>query len=73
MKKKKKKHKKKSCVSKVGYKTIHGARRAIKSMNKKNFIFHELEVYHCKYCKMWHIGRTKRICYEKFDELTNGK
>lgn len=73
MKKRKKKHKKKSCSSKVGYKTINGAYAGIRNLHKRHFIFHKLQPYHCKYCEKWHVGRTGQIHYDKFDELITGK
>jgi hypothetical protein len=70
---KKKKHKKKSCGSKRGHKTIHGAYAEMRQLNKKHFVFHELQPYKCNYCGKWHVGRTKQIHYDKFDGLVNGK
>jgi hypothetical protein len=69
MKKSKKKHKKKSCGSKSGHKTIDGAYGEIRALNKKNFIFHKLQPYKCNYCGMWHVGRSKLIHYDMFDKL----
>jgi len=68
---KKKKRKEKACGSKFGHKTIDGAYAEMRSINKRNFIFHQLQPYKCKYCGLWHIGKTKKIYYDKFDQLLN--
>jgi hypothetical protein len=60
----------KSCDGKQPYPDIGHALGAIKRLNKKHFIFHQLHPYYCKYCGKWHIGRTKTILYDKFKKLT---
>jgi len=59
-----------SCERKHAYKDIGQALGAIKRLNKKHFIFHQLHPYYCKYCGKWHVGRTRTIIYEKFEKLT---
>lgn len=71
MKSKMRKFKKKSCDNKHPYPSRGAAMGAIKGMNKRNFIFHKMDAYHCKFCGKWHIGRTKTILYDKFRQLTN--
>jgi len=67
--KKSKKNKKHSCGSKTGHKTIDGAYGELRSLKKRNFIFHRLRPYKCSYCGKWHVGRTKEINYDAFDKL----
>ena len=69
MNKKKRRKQKKSCQSKVKHKSWKVARMSMKRTLEQNFIFHEMKVYHCKFCGFWHIGRTKGIQYEKFGDL----
>ncbi len=73
MKKSKKKRIRKSCKSKTGHKSKEGAYGELRSLLKRNFVFHALQPYKCKYCKLWHVGRTKQIHYDRFDELIAGK
>jgi len=65
----KKKDKKKSCGSKMSYKSKKDAMAAIHFTLKKHFIFHRMRPYKCRYCKKWHIGKTNIIMYERFEEL----
>jgi len=44
---------------------------ALKKLQKTNFIFHKMRPYKCKFCGKWHIGRTNKIMYERFDDLLN--
>jgi hypothetical protein len=64
-----KKFKKKSCVGKVGFEQRWQAERALKRVNKQNFIFHQMSVYHCQFCKKFHIGKESKILYDKFSKL----
>jgi hypothetical protein len=65
----KKRNKKKECGSKVGHPTKIGAIIHIKKMKGRNFIFHEIHPYKCKFCGLWHVGRSKEIYYDIFDKL----
>ena len=65
----KRRKKRKTCEHKASHSTKNGAMAAIRKTYKKNFIFHKLAPYKCKFCGKWHIGRTKTIMYEKFDNL----
>lgn len=64
-----KRHKKKSCKHKIRHKTEDGAYTAIYHLKKRNFILHKMKVYKCRYCKGFHIARTKEIDYSQFDKL----
>lgn len=64
-----KRFKKKSCEPKIGYDNKDSAYAAMRRLNKRNFIFHKMSVYHCQFCKKWHIGKESIILYEKFNKL----
>lgn len=68
--KKSKKRKKKTCGSKIGHKDRDGAYGEMRSIKKRTFIYHKMNVYKCPYCGKWHVGRSKEILYDKFDKLT---
>lgn len=60
---------KKGCGSKVGHKTKDEAYAEIRAILKRNFLFHRIHPYRCRYCGKWHVGRTNEILYHRFDEL----
>jgi hypothetical protein len=68
---KQRRKKRKSCRSKIAHSSRDHAMIALKKLQKTNFIFHKMRPYKCKFCGKWHIGRTNKILYEKFDELKN--
>lgn len=57
------------CNRKVKYKNENQAYAAMRHLIKKNFIFHKIEIYYCNYCNNYHIGRSKKIFYDRFDLL----
>jgi len=65
----KRRKKRKACDSKQAHKTKHGAITAMNKTLKKHFIFHKMTPYKCKYCDMWHIGRSRDVIYRRFNEL----
>lgn len=68
-----KKRKKKTCGSKIRHESKDAAFGELRSLLKRNFIFHKIKVYECQYCGKWHVGRTNEILYDKFDQLTPEK
>ena len=68
--KRKRRLQKRSCESKVKHKSPKAANIAMKKTLKQNFIFHQMRIYKCKFCGYWHIGRTKKIFYDRFEDLT---
>lgn len=65
----KKTRKEKCCDTKQKYKSRSQAAKTIKNLNKKKLIFRIMTPYKCKFCKQWHIGRTKNVNYEAFKRL----
>lgn len=70
---KKRRRKRRSCKSKVSHRSEKDAKRAITNHLKRNFVFHEMRSYHCRFCGMWHIGRTKKVVYSRFKQLNSDK
>ena len=66
---KKRRKKRKACELKSSHKTRKAAIIAINKTLEKHFIFHKMRPYKCKYCGMWHIGRSRNIIYNRFKEL----
>lgn len=65
----KRRKKRKGCDAKSSHKTKHDAMTAIHKTLEKHFIFHKMKAYKCKYCGMWHIGRSRAVLYRRFDDL----
>ena len=61
--------KRKSCELKLSHNTRKDAMIAVNKTVEKNFIFHRMQPYKCKYCGNWHIGRSRSILYRRFDDL----
>jgi hypothetical protein len=72
MSKRGKKHRRKSCKNKIAHETKENAYAAMRKLLKRNFIFHHIHPYLCPYCGKWHLGRTKKIIYKKFEKLKEG-
>jgi hypothetical protein len=66
---KRRRRKRKSCKLKSSHNTRKDAMIAINKTVEKNFIFHRMQPYKCKYCGKWHISRTRNIIYNRFKEL----
>ena len=67
--KKTRRNKRKSCRDKVKHRTERDANFAILKTLDNNFVFHRMKAYKCKYCGMWHIGRTNKVVYSRFNQL----
>jgi hypothetical protein len=65
----KRRRKRKGCSGKTGHDTKEDAYAEMRALLKKNFIFHHVKPYKCKKCGKFHIGRTKKIIYNRFNEL----
>jgi len=64
------KRRRKTCQGKIKHESKHAAYMALRGTLKSNFIFHKIHVYKCPYCGFWHLGKSKKIFYDKFDQLS---
>lgn len=63
-----KRDKRKCCGNKIKFSTREEAIQSMCTVVKNNLIVTYLRVYKCPYCKKWHMGKTKKINWNKINK-----